>query len=43
MQNEEMRQVMSNPEALRAMMQVQQGMQQLQQSAPGLFGGLGAG
>ena len=41
MQNDEMRQMMSNPEALRAMMQVQQGMQQLQQSAPGLFGGLG--
>ena len=41
MQNSEMRQLMSNPEAMRAMMQVQQGMAQLQQSAPGLFGGLG--
>lgn len=41
MQNSEMRQLMGNPEALRAMMQVQQGMQQLQQTAPGLFGGQG--
>jgi hypothetical protein len=41
MQNSEMRQLMTNPEAMRAMMQVQQGMSQLQQSAPGMFGGLG--
>ena len=41
MQSSEMRQLMSNPEALRAMMQVQQGMQQLQSAAPGLFSGQG--
>ena len=41
MQNSEMRQLMSNPEAMRAMMQVQQGMAQLQQSAPGLQRALG--
>jgi len=36
-QQNEFRQVMQNPEAVRAMMQIQQGMSQLQQSAPGLL------
>ena len=37
MQRSDVRQLLSNPEALQAMMQVQQGMNQLRQTAPGLF------
>ena len=37
MQQNDVRQMMTNPEALRAMMQIQQGMSQLQNSAPGLL------
>ncbi len=37
MANPEMRQMLTNPEAMRAMMQIQQGMATLQQTAPGLL------
>ena len=37
LQNPEMRQLFTNPEAMRAMMQIQQGMATLQQTAPGLL------
>ena len=37
MQQNDVRQVMTNPEALRAIMQIQQGMSQLQNTAPGLL------
>ncbi len=36
MSNPQMRQLLSNPDALRAMMQIQQGMTSLQQAAPGV-------
>ncbi|XP_046839317.1 ubiquilin-1-like [Xenia sp. Carnegie-2017] len=39
MQDPRFQQLMSNPRALQAMMQVQQGMQSLQTEAPGLFSG----
>ena len=38
MQNPEVQSMMTNPRAMEAMMQIQQGMQQLQQEAPGLAG-----
>ncbi|CAF0765197.1 unnamed protein product [Brachionus calyciflorus] len=43
LQNPEMRSLLTNPEALQAMMQIQQGMQRLQSTAPslGLLSGLG--
>ena len=37
MQQNDVRQMMTNPEALRAIMQIQQGMSQLQNTAPGLL------
>ncbi|XP_064608467.1 ubiquilin-1-like isoform X2 [Liolophura sinensis] len=44
MQNPQVQGMMSNPRALQAIMQIQQGMQQLQTEAPGLFTGItGAG
>ncbi|XP_071794279.1 ubiquilin-1-like isoform X2 [Asterias amurensis] len=47
MENPEVRNVMTNPRAIQAIMQIQQGMQELQSVAPGivpgLSGGLGAG
>lgn len=42
MQNPEVLTMMSNPQALDAIMQIQQGMERLQQSAPGLVGTLGS-
>lgn len=41
LQNPEMREMMSNPQALTAIQQIQQGMEQLRQVAPGVVGGLG--
>lgn len=38
MQNPEVQQMMTNPQALNAIMQIQQGMEQLRQVAPGLVG-----
>lgn len=38
LQNPEVRSLMSNPQALQAMVQIQQGMEQLQRVAPGLLG-----
>lgn len=38
MQNPEVQQMMTNPQALSAIMQIQQGMEQLRQVAPGLVG-----
>uniref|UniRef100_A0A6M2DTV2 Ubiquilin-like protein n=1 Tax=Xenopsylla cheopis TaxID=163159 RepID=A0A6M2DTV2_XENCH len=42
MQNPEIQSMMSNPQALNAIMQIQQGMEQLNAVAPGLMGGLGS-
>lgn len=39
MANPEVQSMLSNPRALNAMMQIQQGMQQLQTEAPGLASG----
>lgn len=41
MQNPEVQQMMTNPQALNAIMQIQQGMEQLRQAAPGLVGSMG--
>lgn len=41
MQNPDVMNMMTNPQALEAIMQIQQGMERLQQSAPGLVGSLG--
>lgn len=41
LQNPEMQQMMTNPEALNAILQIQQGMEQLRNVAPGLVGSLG--
>lgn len=41
MQNPEVQGMMTNPQALNALMQIQQGMEQLRQAAPGLVGSLG--
>jgi ubiquilin len=41
MQNPEVQSMMSNPQALSAIMQIQQGMEQLRQVAPGLVGSMG--
>lgn len=41
MQNPEVQQMMSNPQALNAILQIQQGMEQLRQVAPGLVGTMG--
>lgn len=41
MQNPEVQQMMTNPQALNALLQIQQGMEQLRQAAPGLVGTLG--
>lgn len=41
LQNPDMREMMGNPQALNAILQIQQGMEQLRQVAPGLVGGLG--
>jgi ubiquilin len=41
MQGEEFRQLMSNPEALGAMMQIQQGMMRLQATSPGVLSASG--
>lgn len=41
MQNPEFQQAMSNPRVMQAMMQIQQGMMQLQAEAPGLVPGVG--
>lgn len=39
MQNPDVQNMMSNPRALQAMMQIQQGMQMLQEEAPGMMDG----
>lgn len=39
MQNPEMQSILTNPQAIQAMMQIQQGMDQLQRVAPNVFGG----
>jgi len=41
LQNPDMQQMMTNPQALNAILQIQQGMEQLRQVAPGLVGSLG--
>lgn len=41
MQSPEVQQMMSNPQALNAIMQIQQGMEQLRQVAPDLVGSMG--
>lgn len=41
LQNPDMQEAMTNPQALNAILQIQQGMEQLRQVAPGLVGGLG--
>lgn len=41
LQNPEVQQMMSNPQALNAIMQIQQGMEQLRNVAPGLVGSMG--
>lgn len=41
MQNPEVQSMMSNPQALNAIMQIQQGMEQLRSVAPGLVGSMG--
>ena len=41
LQNPEMQQLLTNPEALQAVLQIQEGMQRLQTVAPGLLTGLG--
>lgn len=43
MQDPRFQQMMNNPRAMQAMMQVQQGMQNLQSEAPGLFSAPGSG
>ncbi|XP_075238625.1 ubiquilin isoform X2 [Lycorma delicatula] len=43
MQNPEIQNMMTNPEALGALMQIQQGLEQLQNSAPGLVNSFGLG
>ncbi|XP_043247176.1 ubiquilin-4-like [Amphibalanus amphitrite] len=43
MQNPEMQQLLTNPEALQAIQQVQQGLSTLQQTSPGLFSSMGMG
>lgn len=42
MQNPEVQQMMTNPQALEAIVQIQQGMERLRQTAPGLLNNLGA-
>ncbi len=39
MQNPEMQSLLANPEALQAVLQIQEGMQRLQSTAPGLLTG----
>lgn len=39
LQNPDMQQLLTNPEALQAVLQIQEGMQRLQQVAPGLLTG----
>merc|ERR1711990_695640 len=41
MQNPAIQGMMTNPESLQAIMQIQQGMQRLQSSAPDLYGSMG--
>lgn len=41
MQNPEIQSMMTNPQALNAIMQIQQGMEQLRSAAPGLVGTMG--
>ena len=41
MQSPQFREVLNNPRALQAMIQVQQGMQELQSQVPSMFSGLG--
>lgn len=41
MQNPEVQSMMTNPQALNALMQIQQGMEQLRQAAPGLVNSMG--
>lgn len=41
MQNPEVQSMMTNPQALNAIMQIQQGMEQLRSAAPGLVGSMG--
>lgn len=41
MQNPDMMNMLSNPQAIDAILQIQQGMERLQQTAPGLVGSLG--
>lgn len=41
MQNPEVQSMMSNPQALEAILQIQQGMEQLRSAAPGLVGAFG--
>lgn len=41
MQNPEVQSMLSNPQALNAIMQIQQGMEQLRSAAPGLVGSMG--
>lgn len=41
MQNPEVQNMLTNPEALNAILQIQQGMEQLRQAAPGLVGSMG--
>ncbi|XP_060809670.1 ubiquilin-1-like [Amyelois transitella] len=43
LQNPEMQQMMSNPQALNALLQIQQGMEQLRAAAPSLVNNLGLG
>ncbi|XP_061719932.1 LOW QUALITY PROTEIN: ubiquilin-1-like [Cydia pomonella] len=43
LQNPEMQQMMSNPQALNALLQIQQGMEQLRTAAPSLVNNLGLG
>ncbi|XP_072938484.1 ubiquilin-1 [Epargyreus clarus] len=43
LQNPEMQQMMSNPQALNALLQIQQGMEQLRTAAPNLVSSLGLG
>lgn len=42
MQNPAFQQAISNPRVMQAMMQIQQGMMQLQNEAPGLLPGMGS-
>ncbi|KAJ2949675.1 hypothetical protein O0L34_g15602 [Tuta absoluta] len=43
LQNPDMQQMMANPQALNALLQIQQGMEQLRTAAPGLVSNLGMG